>query len=543
MIPLPNLLRMVRMHHPHSPTGLLEDAYHFAQIAHEGQFRSSGEPYFSHPTTVALILASFKMDVETLAAGLLHDVLEDTPTTYEELEERFGRSVAHMVQGVTMITRDSNDKVSFKNEGFRRFFLAIMEDDRVLMVKLADRLHNMRTLQYVSNPQKRRAKALETMELYAPLAYRIGFYPIYEELCDLSLQHLETERYQEIQTKLNELHTNAQSTINKTFSQLHRALLEAGISVQITGRIKSVYSIWRKMQYYRIRFDRLSDIIGFRIIVSTIEECYRVMDILFEKFPVKEKIVKDFIKTPKKNNYRSLHLAIRFEEFQQDIEVQIRTEEMHQEAEFGQANHFYYKQRYLFFEWVKKNIELVSNPDTSPYFLERIKFDLGNRKIFCFTPKGQVVVLPYSSTCLDFAFSIHRDLGKRARGAMVNGVPVSLRALIKNGDEVSILTEEDQIHSAVQPLYLEKFVQIRTLRNFLLHHSIATITQGRKIFRAYLRQNKITWNQKTIRMVCALLGLEDLNSLYIKVAEDPDFLHRDWLLQYQRVQQDVSLLD
>ncbi|WP_221792089.1 RelA/SpoT family protein [Aquisediminimonas sediminicola] len=439
------LVERVKTYDPDADEALLNRAYVFTMQAHGTQKRASGDPYFSHPIEVAGILTELRMDDETICTALLHDTIEDTVATVEEIERRFGPNVARLVDGVTKLSKiEAQSESERAAENLRKFLLAMSDDIRVLLVKLADRLHNMRTLHFIANEDKRRRIARETMEIYAPLAERIGMYEFMREMQTLSFRELEPEAYESITRRLEQLHAEGGDLVAKIGSGIMLQLSRAGIKVEVSGREKHPYSIWKKMEERHVSFEQLSDIMAFRAIVDTEEECYRALGIIHRKWPMVPGRFKDYISTPKRNGYRSLHTSVIHSE-KMRIEVQIRTREMHEQAEYGLAAHWAYKRGPGGVEndhqigWIRDLVEILDHADTAEEILEHTRMAMYQDRIFAFTPKGELIQLPKGATAVDFAYAVHTSLGDQTIGAKVNRRVVPLRTPLENGDQVQIL--------------------------------------------------------------------------------------------------------
>ena len=442
------LLARIRSYDPKADLAVVEAAYNLAAEAHRGQKRDNGDPYISHPVAVAEILAGYRLDTRTIATAFLHDVVEDTGVTRAVLERRFGAEIAELVDGVTKLTRlELQSDRTKQAENFRKLVLAMSRDIRVLLVKLADRLHNMRTLHFVEQAARRQRIARETMDIYAPLAERIGMDAVKTELQTLSFAQLEPEAYETIQARLNFLRGQGADVIEEVRAELVKVCRESGIEqVEVSGREKSPYSIWEKMQRRNVQFEQLSDIMAFRIVVPTREDCYGALGAVHAAYPVIAGRFKDYISTPKPNGYRSLHTGVTLREPRnQKIEVQIRTDEMHDIAENGVAAHWIYKQHDAAaaeaqrFRWVQDLLEILDN-STPDEFLENTRLELYQDQVFCFTPKGQLIQLPRGATSVDFAYAVHSQVGDTCVGAKINGRLLPLRHELQNGDQVEIMT-------------------------------------------------------------------------------------------------------
>ncbi len=436
----------------HSPEDIaqVEKAYRFAKKLHDGQFRASGEPYIIHPVEVAKILASLEVDTHTLIAAFLHDVLEDTDTKPETIEELFGYDVLNLVQGVTKLGKlQFKSKEERQAENFRRLFIAMANDIRVIFLKLADRLHNMRTLNFME-PEKQKKIAKETLDIFAPLANRLGIYKIKAELEDLSLRYLEPEKYYEIAQLVAQTKADREETVNLLIDKISKDVKKNGINAQITGRAKHYYSIYAKMKRQNIAFNDLYDITAVRVIVDTVKECYEVLGLIHSQFKPIPGRFKDYIAMPKGNMYQSLHTSV-IGPRSKPLEVQIRTWQMHQVAEYGIAAHWRYKEKGsqkadnasdMKFSWMHKLVEYDKEMKNAEDYVKSVKIDLFSDQVFAFTPNGDVLDLPKDATPVDFSYRIHSDVGHKTVGALVNGRIVPLNTKLNNGDIVEILTSK-----------------------------------------------------------------------------------------------------
>ena len=425
-------------------------AYNFALEAHQNQKRDEGVPYIIHPVAVAKILTDLKLDSATITTGLLHDTIEDTNVTYESVKKEFGEEVANLVDGVTKISalenRASDDS---KAENFRKLILATSKDIRVLLVKLADRLHNMRTIQFVKDKEKKIRKAKETMEIYAPLAERMGMNTIRDELEDLSFSVLNRPARDLIIERLQFIKNNKDDTFKSISTELIELLNKNGVEATITGREKTPFSIWRKIQNKKVSLEQLTDIIGFRIIVKTVEDCYKTLGIFHSKFPTIPGRFKDYISTPKINKYQSIHSAV-IGPRKNRIEIQIRTFEMNEFAERGIASHWKYKSSEKFsdlswkeYDWLRDLVEIIEAGNSPEHYYEFTKLQMFQENVFCFTPKGSVIKLPKLATPIDFAYAVHTKIGDSAIGCFVNGRETTLQNILNNGDMVRIETSKN----------------------------------------------------------------------------------------------------
>lgn len=481
------LLEKVRAYDPDADEALINRAYVFSMQAHGGQTRANGDPYYSHPIEVAGILTDLHLDDETIVTAILHDTIEDTVATPEEVERLFGPNVARLVDGVTKLSKiEAQSESQRAAENLRKFLLAMSGDIRVLLVKLADRLHNMRTLHFIKNEEKRRRIARETMDIYAPLAERIGMYEFMTEMQTLAFRELEPDAYASISKRLEQLHRGEGGLIERISRGIKAHLQAYGIDAQVQGREKHPYSIWRKMAERHVSFEQLSDVMAFRAIVGSIEDCYRTLGLIHQRWPMVPGRFKDFISTPKRNGYRSLHTSVIHDE-QMRIEVQIRTEEMHVQAEQGFAAHWAYKEGLpearTQHPWISDLIEILDHAASPEELLEHTRMAMYQDRIFAFTPKGELIQLPKGATPVDFAYAVHTDLGDQTVGAKINGRVMPLRTVLENGDQVEILVSKAQ-HP--QPGWLS-FVATGKARSRVRQFVKSkereeTVALGRKIF-------------------------------------------------------------
>ncbi|MDF0516568.1 bifunctional (p)ppGpp synthetase/guanosine-3',5'-bis(diphosphate) 3'-pyrophosphohydrolase [Bradyrhizobium yuanmingense] len=449
-----DLVERVRSYNPNTNEDLLNRAYVYAMKAHGSQTRASGDPYFSHPLEVAAILTDLKLDDATIVAALLHDTIEDTEATRAEIDQIFGPEIGALVEGLTKLKRlELVSREAKQAENLRKLLLAIADDVRVLLVKLADRLHNMRTLDFVPTESRRRI-AEETLDIYAPLAGRMGMQEMREELEDLSFRTLDPEAYSVVMQRLDALAERNRNLIGEIEDQLSNNLRHRGLGARVYGRRKKPFSIWTKMERKSVGFEQLSDIFGFRLVVSDVEACYRALGIVHTTWPVVPGRFKDYISTPKQNDYRSIHTTV-IGPGNQRVELQIRTEAMDQIAERGIAAHVFYKEgvgsptEFLkresnAFAWLRHTIGILSESANPEEFLEHTKLELFHDQVFCFTPKGKLIALPRHANVIDFAYAVHTDVGNSAVGCKINGKFAPLSSELQNGDEVEVLTSEAQ---------------------------------------------------------------------------------------------------
>ena len=507
---------------------LLNQAYVFTVKKHGDQKRASGDPYFSHPVEVAGILTELKLDEPTIVTGLLHDTLEDTDATYEELQRLFGEEVAQLVDGVTKLSKlelsaDQNKQA----ENFRKLLVATANDIRVLIVKLADRLHNMRTLHYIQDPKRKQRIAQETLEIYAPLAGRMGIQSFREELEDLSFKMLKPQGYSLIFDKLVALKAERSDMLDSIAYDLKNLLTEEGVDAAVEGREKSPFSIWRKMENKSISLEQLSDIFGFRVIVNGEVDCYRALGAVHRKWQFVPGRFKDYISVPKTNNYRSLHTTI-IGPNRQRVEIQIRTSEMHTIAQNGVAAHWLYKdsddeRRKVLedikpFKWLQELVDQLKIANTAEEFLEDTKMELFHDQVFCFTPKGRIIALPKGATPLDFAYAVHTEVGNSCAGARVNGNITPIRTVLRNGDEVEIIRAEGQLPSA----NWESIVVTGKARAAIRHHlreneHLARIRTGREIIASVFQAEKKSNDDNHLERALVPLDCETLDDLYAMV--------------------------
>ncbi|AWB22082.1 bifunctional (p)ppGpp synthetase/guanosine-3',5'-bis(diphosphate) 3'-pyrophosphohydrolase [Methylobacterium currus] len=448
------LVERVKAYNPGADEALLNRAYVYAMRAHGTQKRASGDPFFAHPLEVAAILTDLRLDDATIVAAVLHDTVEDTAATLDEINRVFTPEIGKLVDGLTKIKRlDLVSKRAAQGENFRKLLLAIAADVRVLLVKLADRLHNMRTLQHM--PAEKRARiAQETLDIYAPLASRMGMQELREELEDLSFVNLKPDVYATIAKRLSDLSAKSERLVESIERDLVAKLAHAGITATVKGRQKRPYSIWSKMERKSVAFEQLSDIFGFRVIVDTVDTCYRALGVVHTTWPMVPGRYKDYISTPKQNDYRSIHTTVIGPKSQR-VELQIRTTEMDEIGEYGIAAHALYKDGAPHlatesgaYQWLRRTIELLAEGDSPEEFLEHTKLELFQDQVFCFTPKGRLIALPRGATPIDFAYAVHTDVGNTAVGAKINGRIAPLLTELQNGDEVEIARADGQIPPA-----------------------------------------------------------------------------------------------
>ena len=505
------LIDRVKQYNPKANEDLLNRAYVYAMKAHGEQTRASGDPYFSHPLEVAAILTGLKLDDATIAAALLHDTIEDTDATRAEIDRVFGHDIGVLVDGLTKLMKlDLVTKEAKQAENLRKLLLAIADDVRVLLIKLADRLHNMRTIEHMP-PEARRRTAEETLDIYAPLAGRMGMHEMREELEDLSFRELNPEAYRVITERLEALAVRSSGWITEIEQQLTKKLAESGITAEVIGRRKRAYSIWRKMERKSVGFEQLSDIFGFRVVVKTLTECYQALGIVHTTWPVVPGRFKDYVSTPKQNDYRSVHTTV-IGPGKQRVELQIRTRDMDDIAEYGIAAHALYKdgvgsptemlsRESNAYAWLRHTIELLSEGSNPEEFLEHTKLELFHDQVFCFTPKGKLIALPRNATPIDFAYAVHTGVGNMAVGAKINGKIAPLVSELQNGDEVDILTSKAQ---TVPPAAWESIVVTGKARAAIRRATrVAVRTQysglGRRIVERLCQRAKIEYSDEKLQ--------------------------------------------
>ena len=496
------LLACVRKYHPSADLSMIEKAYRIAKNAHEGQFRKSGEPYIIHPLCVAIILADLELDKETIVAGLLHDAVEDTIMTTEEIQQEFGAEVALLVDGVTKLGQlsYSADKVELQAENLRKMFLAMAKDIRVILIKLADRLHNMRTLQYMK-PEKQQEKARETMDIYAPIAMRLGISKVKVELDDLALKYLKPDVYYDLVEKINLKKSEREDYVNQVVGQVKRHMEDAGIKAQVDGRIKHFFSIYRKMVNQDKTIDQIYDLFAVRILVDTVKDCYAALGVIHEMYKPIPGRFKDYIAMPKPNMYQSLHTTL-IGPKGQPFEIQIRTFEMHKTAEYGIAAHWKYKEssdgkkpigirEEEKLNWLRQILEWQKDMSDNKEFLSLLKndLDLFADNVYCFTPQGDVKTLPNGSTPIDFAYSGHSAVGNNMVGARVNGKLVPIEYVINNGDRIEIITSQNSQGPSRDWLKIVKSTQAKNKINQWFKQELKedNILKGKEMLQQYAK--------------------------------------------------------
>jgi RelA/SpoT family (p)ppGpp synthetase len=522
------LINQIKSYNKFLNSETLNKAYNFALEAHQDQKRDEGVPYIIHPVAVAKILTDLKLDSATITTGLLHDTIEDTKVTYESVKNEFGEEVANLVEGVTKIseleTKASSDS---KAENFRKLILATSKDIRVLLVKLADRLHNMRTIHFVKDKDKIIRKAKETMEIYAPLADRMGMNIIRDELEDLSFSVLNKPARNLILERLNFIKNNRDDTFKSISIELIKLLKTNGIDATITGREKTPFSIWRKIQNKKISLEQLTDIIGFRIIVKNIEDCYKTLGVFHSKFPTIPGKFKDYISTPKINKYKSIHTSV-IGPRKNRIEIQIRTFDMHEFAERGIASHWKYKSSEKYsdlswkeYDWLRDLVEIIETGNSPEHYYEFTKLQMFQENVFCFTPKGAVIKLPMNATPIDFAYAVHTKIGDSAIGCQINGTEKTLQNILKNGDMIKIVTSKNASPS-LHWLSSAKTGKARAaIRRYWQDKSLENSKNVEKNYSSTIEVD-LPHKPGALGNICHLIGLNKGNIINVELVERKD---------------------
>ena len=523
------LIDRVKQYNAATNEDLLNRAYVYAMRAHGEQRRASGDPFFSHPLEVAAILTDLKLDDATIAAALLHDTIEDTDATRAEIDRVFGHDIGRLVEGLTKLKKlDLVSKEAKQAENLRKLLLAIADDVRVLLIKLADRLHNMRTLAH-RPPEARRRTAEETLDIYAPLAGRMGMHEMREELEDLSFHELNPDAHRVITDRLEALAARSSGWISEIEQQLTKKLADRGIAADVFGRRKRAYSIWRKMERKAVGFEQLSDIFGFRVVVGSLAECYQALGIVHTSWPVVPGRFKDYISTPKQNDYRSIHTTV-IGPGKQRVELQIRTRDMQQIAEYGIAAHALYKdgvgsptemlsRESNAYAWLRRTIELLAEGSNPEEFLEHTKLELFHDQVFCFTPKGKLIALPRGATPIDFAYAVHTDVGNMAIGAKINGKVGPLTSPLQNGDEVQILTSKAQ---TTPPAAWESIVVTGKARAAIRRATREAVRSqysafGRRIVERLCQRAKIAYSDEQLEGALPRLARASIDDVFAAV--------------------------
>jgi len=519
-----NLIEKVRSYDPTLDEEKFNRAYLFAMKVHGEQVRASGDPYFSHPFEVADILANMKLDEATIITALLHDTVEDTGATLEEIRKLFDDEIAGLVNGVTKLTQlELQSSQTKQAENLRKLVLAMSNDIRVLLVKLADRLHNMRTLHHVSSEDKRRRIAGETIEIYAPLAERIGMHHIKDELEELSFKILNSDARESIVARLNFLEREGGDIVKNIIKELTNVFKKSYLKAEISGRVKTPYSIWRKMHQKNVALEQLSDIMAFRILVDTIPDCYQALGIIHSGYIVIPSRFKDYISTPKPNNYQSLHTSV-IGPLKHRIEIQIRTHEMHTIAEYGVAAHWQYKQGkntdHKQYNWLHNLLEIIEHAAGPEEFLKHTKLELFQDQVFCFTPAGDLISLPQGATPIDFGYAIHSAVGNHCVGAKINGRMVPLRTILHNGDQVEITTSKSQTPSPTWERFVVTGKARAHIRRFIRTQQRAQFIElGRSILQKSFHHENLEFSEKILETILAKFKCQTTDDLFSIIGE------------------------
>src|SRR5579863_7077701 len=527
MMRQPDLVDLVKSYDPGADEAVLNRAYVYSMKAHGTQMRASGDPYFSHPVEVAGVLARMKLDTASIVTGLLHDTVEDTVATLDDIEQRFGGEIARLVDGVTKLSRlELQSDQTKQAENFRKLVLAMSEDIRVLLIKLADRLHNMETLRFIKSADKRRQIARETMDIYAPLAERIGMHRMKDQLEDLAFGELYPDARASIAARLGFLRDQGGDIVPRIVAELTAKLKAEGVAASVVGREKSAYSIWRKMQRKDVPFEQLSDVMAFRVLVDDIGQCYHALGVIHSAYHVVPGRFKDYISTPKPNNYRSLHTGVIGPE-RQRIEVQIRTRDMHEVAELGVAAHWIYKQRAgqqagsvdgRQYRWLRELLDILEQASNPEEFLEHTKLEMFQDQVFAFTPKGDLIALPRGATPVDFAYAVHSQIGDTCVGAKINGRLLPLRTELANGDQVEIVTSKAQTPSPTWERFVVTGKARARIRRFIRTQQRAQyLDLGRAIVQKAFRQQGQDFSDKALDGVLKKLKCESVEELLASV--------------------------
>jgi GTP diphosphokinase / guanosine-3',5'-bis(diphosphate) 3'-diphosphatase len=521
------LVEKVKSYDPDADEDLINRAYVFAMKAHGAQKRASGDPYFSHPVEVAYKLTQYKLDTASIATALLHDTVEDTDVTLDDIENSFGKEIRNLVDGVTKLSRlEGKSENLSQAENFRKLLIAMSEDLRVLLVKLADRMHNMETLRFIKSPEKRQRIARETVEIYAALAERIGMRNLKDELQDLAFTELYPEARESIVKRLNFLREAGQAELEKTMSVIRQKLAETGLTgARVYGREKRPFSIWKKMETKNMDFEQLGDIIAFRIVVDTIPECYQALGVIHAEWHTIPGRFKDYISTPKSNGYQSLHTAV-LGPNQQRVEIQIRTQEMDEIAEYGLAAHWSYKQGRRNthdgkqFRWIRELLDILEKSSNPEEFLENTKLEMYHDQVFCFSPKGDILAFPRGATPVDFAYAVHSGVGDTCVGAKINGRIVPLRTKLKNGDQVEIITSKTQTPSPSWERFVVTGKAKSEIRKFIrTQQRNEYINLGRAVLAKTFKQEGEELNEKMIEPHLPHFNKKSVEDLLAEVGE------------------------
>lgn len=532
MLSSDELITKIKLYSPEVDDKLILKAYNFGKEYHKNQKRHSGEPYFTHPLSVAQILIDLKLDQDSIIAALLHDVVEDTEANLEDIEQNFGKEVAELVDGVTKLGQINSIPVSERvAENFRKLTIAMSKDIRVLLIKLADRYHNMQTISYLKSSEKKIIKAQESIDIYAPLAGRIGLNKIKDELYDIAFEIIDPESRALIKKNLSQIDKENKGLVDRIVADLKDLLQKNDVKCEIFGRQKTPYSIWNKMKRRNIGFSNLHDVMAFRIVTENISECYKALGIINSNYSMIPKTFKDYISTPKSNGYKSIHLAT-IGPHNQKIELQIRDKEMHEIAEFGLAAHWRYKESGSKrietknlkendqYRWIRDLISLFENSHTSSEVLKEQKLNFHQDEVFCFTPNGDIFSLPIGSCLIDFAYAIHSEVGDSCSAAKVNGIISPLRSLINNGDQIEIITSKNAKPSPNWLNYVVTSKAKSAIRCFVRNQKYNEYkTLGQAIINKFYISKKIKFDEKLIAKVAPKFNKKTIEDLYVAVAQ------------------------
>lgn len=517
------LVDMVKAYDPDLDEMRLNRAYVFSMKAHGTQKRASGDPYFSHPLEVAGILTAMQLDCDTIVTALLHDTIEDTVATYEQIEELFGTDIARMVDGVTKLSGlEYTSETSKQAENFRKFLLAMSNDIRVLLVKLADRLHNMRTLHFIKKPEKRARISRETLDIYAPLAERIGMQELMNELESLSFPHVYPEAYESIMKRLDYLYDNTENIRDEVIMELEKIFAENFLDAEVVGRRKQPYSIWKKITYRNVSLENQADLFAFRVIVDDVEDCYKALGVIHKIWPAVPGLLKDYISMPKPNGYQSIHTVVIGPQ-RKRIEVQIRSTEMDIIAEKGVAAHWRYKNEAskkdsVHYRWLQDLLEILEHAADPEEFLEHTKIAMYQNQVFCFTPKGELINLPAGATVVDFAYAVHTMVGETCVGGKVNGEAAQLKRVLTNGDQVEILTSKAQKPQRSWEKFVVTGKAKAAIRRYTrLEQKNGHIELGEDILKHSFELEKREYTKKSITAAAKKMNLNGAAGVFEKV--------------------------
>lgn len=514
---------------------LVNKAIDYAIKYHGKQLRESGEPYYQHPIEVAQIIADMHLDCESVITAILHDTVEDTELTLEDIEKEFSPNIAKLVDGVTKLTKIKFQPDNIRQaENFRKLLLAMSDDIRVLLVKLADRMHNMRTIDFVKSAEKRNRIALETNEIYGPLAERIGMQEVKLELQDHSFRILLPDVRESIIKRLETINSNGEKLIEDVIHEIKNTLSKSKIKARVFGRQKTPYSVWMKMKYKNVGFDQLSDLIAFRVIVKSQSDCYRALGAIHSAYKAVPETIQDFISTPKNNGYRSIHTVV-VGPMQNRIEVQIRTEKMHQIAELGVAAHWRYKQHYQAdgkqYQWVRELLNILEQTSDPEEFLQNTKLAMYYDQVFCFTPIGNIIPLPKGATTIDFAYAVGAEVGNHCVGAKVNGIVVPLNTKVNNGDQVEIITSKTQAPSAAWEKFAITGKARAEIKKVLRSQQVSQyISMGQAIVEKAFDEYGIKEKTHALTKLMKILDKDSVDKIYLEVGEGT--LSREEILKH-----------